>query len=186
MSNIYCRPLKNPFRLVVTASACVKLNLTLNLAFSFKEGRKEGRKEGSVLFNDAFNTLYVQVFGVKCRVKDNSDSEKVNHCCHLLGYVLFNDALNTFYLRLYGVRHMVKDHSAREETRCHHIGYSFQLAARVLLYASSHRQDNAYQSLCYTSRGTLAGMRNSSMGPPLCHEQTLLSRSYISLLTFFE
>ena len=29
----------------------------------------------------------------------------------------------------------------REETRCRHMGYSFRLAARVLLYASSHRQD---------------------------------------------
>ena len=56
--------------------------------------------------------------------------------------VLFNDALNTFYLRLYGVRHMVKDHSDSEkETRCRHIGYSFRLTARVLLYAPSHRQD---------------------------------------------
>ena len=77
---------------------------------------------------------------------------------------LFNDALNIFYLRLYGVIHMVKDHSdsEREETRCHiegrilygktrkdshcchNIGYSFRLAARVLLYASSHRQDKIY------------------------------------------
>ena len=61
--------------------------------------------------------------------------------------VLFNDALNTFYLRLYGVRHMVKDH----------IGYSYRLTARVLLYAPSHRQDNTYHGLCYTSRGALAG-----------------------------
>ena len=53
----------------------------------------------------------------------------------------------------------------RKETRCHHIGYSFQLAARVLLYASSHRQDNTYHSLCYTSCGALAGRRNSSVGP---------------------
>ena len=30
-----------------------------------------------------------------------------------------------------------------------------QLAARVLLHASSHRQDNTYHSLCYTSRGAL-------------------------------
>ena len=82
--------------------------------------------------------------------------------------VLFNDALNTFYLRLYGFTHMVKDHSdsEREETRCRHMGYSFRLAAKVLLYASSHRQDNTYHGLCYTSRGALAGMRNSSMGPP--------------------
>ena len=40
---------------------------------------------------------------------------------------LFNDALITFYLRLYG-------ESEREETRCRHMGYSFRLAARVLLY----------------------------------------------------
>ena len=47
------------------------------------------------------------------------------------------------------------------------MSYSFQLATRVVLYASSHRQDNTYHILCYTSRGTLAGMRNSSMRPPL-------------------
>ena len=64
--------------------------------------------------------------------------------------------LNTFYLRLYGIRHMVKDHSEREETLCHHMVYSFQLAARILLYASAHRQDNTYNGLCYTSRGALA------------------------------
>ena len=48
----------------------------------------------------------------------------------------------------------------RKETRCRHIGYSFRLAARVLLYAPSHRQDNTYHGLCYTSRGALAGTRN--------------------------
>ena len=52
----------------------------------------------------------------------------------------------------------------RKETRCHHIGYSYRLTARVLLYAPSHRQDNTYHGLCYTSRGALAGTRNSSMG----------------------
>ena len=41
------------------------------------------------------------------------------------------------------------------------MGYSFRLAARVLLYASSHRQDNTYHDLCYTSRGALAGTRNT-------------------------
>ena len=59
----------------------------------------------------------------------------------------------------------------RKETRCRHIGYSFRLAARVLLYAPSHRQDNTYHGLCYTSRGALAGTRNSSMGPP--HEGSI-------------
>ena len=44
----------------------------------------------------------------------------------------------------------------RKETRCRHIGYSYQLPARVLLYAPSHRQDDTYHILCYTSRGALA------------------------------
>ena len=62
---------------------------------------------------------------------------------------------------------MVKDHSARKDIRCcHYIGYSFQLAARVVSYAPSHRQDGTYYGLCYISCGTLAGTRNSSMGPP--------------------
>ena len=52
----------------------------------------------------------------------------------------------------------------REETRCRHMGYSFRLTARVLLYAQSHRQDSTYHDLCYTSRGELAGTRNSSIG----------------------
>ena len=59
----------------------------------------------------------------------------------------------------------------RKETRCRHIGYSYRLTARVLLYAPSHRQDNTYHGLCYTSRGALAGTRNSSTGPP--HEGSI-------------
>ena len=43
----------------------------------------------------------------------------------------------------------------RKETCCCHIGYSYQLTARVLLYAPSHRQNNTYHSLCYTSFGAL-------------------------------
>ena len=55
---------------------------------------------------------------------------------------------------------MVKDHSDSEREK---------LAAKELLYAPSHRQDSTYHNLCYTSRGALAGMRNSPMGPP--HEE---------------
>ena len=50
----------------------------------------------------------------------------------------------------------------REETCCHHMGYSFRLTAGVLLYAPSHREDCTYHSLCYTSRGALASARKSS------------------------
>ena len=67
---------------------------------------------------------------------------------------------------------MVKDHSDRERYVGYsfrlwcHMGYSFRLGAKFILCASSHRQDNTYHSLCYTSRGALAGTRNSSMGLP--------------------
>ena len=75
---------------------------------------------------------------------------------------------------------MVKDHSDS------HIGYSYRLTARVLLYAPSHRQDSTYHGLCYTSRGALAGTRNCSMGPPHEHwwridrttHRTVSERSY--------
>ena len=60
--------------------------------------------------------------------------------------VLFNNTLHTFYLWSFGVGPLI-------------------LAARVLLYASSHRQDSTYHNLLYTSCGSLAGMSNSSMGP---------------------
>ena len=76
--------------------------------------------------------------------------------------VLFNDAYNTIYLQLYGVRHMVKDHSDSEEGN--------PLPPHRLLL-SINSKDSTYHSLCYTSRGALAGTRNSSMGPP--HEGSI-------------
>ena len=74
---------------------------------------------------------------------------------------MFNDAL-THFIYGYMASHIWKRSTqiAREETHCRHLGYSFRLAAMVLLYASSHRQDTTYHSLCYTSRGVLAGTRN--------------------------
>ena len=81
-------------------------------------------------------------------------------------FVLFNDELNTFYLRLYSVRHMVKDHTDSERGNPllpHGLLFHF---SRVLLYASSHRQDKTYHDLCYTSRGALARTRNGSMDSP--------------------
>ena len=37
-----------------------------------------GRKEGNVLFNDALNTFYLRLYGVRHMVKDQSDSERGN------------------------------------------------------------------------------------------------------------
>ena len=90
------------------------------------------------------------------------------------GNVLFNDTLNTFYLQLYGVTDiwLRTIQIAREEICCRHIGYSLRLTARVLLYATSHRQDSTYHGLLHqTSHAALAGMRNSSMGSP--HEESI-------------
>ena len=75
--------------------------------------------------------------------------------------ILFNDTLNTFYLRLHGVRNMVKDHS--DSTRRNPL--LFPIISNVLLYTPSHRQDSTYHGLCY-QLWTLAGIRNSLMGPP--------------------
>ena len=54
---------------------------------------------------------------------------------------------------------MVNDHQYSEKENP-------LLPLHGLLYAPLQRQDSTYYGLCYTSRGALAGMRNSSMGPP--------------------
>ena len=126
-----------------------------------------GRKEGNVLFNDALNTFYLRLYGVRHMVKDDSDSEKreremfylTTHSTHFIyGYMASDIWLRTILI-------------VRKKTRCRHIGYSFRLTARVLLYAPSHIQDSTYHGRCYTSRGALAGTRNSSMGSP--HEGSI-------------
>ena len=35
-------------------------------------------KEGSILFNDALDTFYLRLYGVRHMVKDHSDSERGN------------------------------------------------------------------------------------------------------------
>ena len=60
--------------------------------------------------------------------------------------VLFNDALNTFYLRLYGVRH----------------DKGPPISSKGSLFYMHHPTDR----IIHTSRGALAGTRNSSMGSP--------------------
>ena len=82
-------------------------------------------------------------------VKDHSDCEKgereremfylTTHSTHFIyGYMASDIWLRTILI-------------VRKETRCRHIGYSYRLTARVLLYAPSHSQDNTYHGLCYTS-----------------------------------
>ena len=75
----------------------------------------------------------------------------------------------------------------REETCCRHMGYSFQLTARVLLYAPSHRQDSTAFLTPVVEHWLereiaqwVHSMKDRSDNPSH-HEQTLLPRSYISL-----
>ena len=44
---------------------------------NYKSSGSDGRKE-MFLFNDALNTFYLRLYGVRHRVKDHSDSEKGN------------------------------------------------------------------------------------------------------------
>ena len=129
-----------------------------------------------------FNTRYI-TYDIRLRITHMIRGRKERfyltmHSTHFIySYMASNIWLRTILI-------------VRGETHCRHIGYTFQLAARVLLYAPSHRQDNTYHSLCYTSRGALAGTRTSSLDPPhegsirqpSHHERTLLLRSYILLL----
>ena len=104
------------------------------------------------------------------------------------GNVLFNDALNTFYLLLYGVRHMVKDHSDSEKGNPlppHRLLLSIESKGSFICTIPD-RQDNTYHGLCYTSRGALAGTRNSSVDRSDDPSHMLLPRSYISLPEYEE
>ena len=67
---------------------------------------------------------------------------------------------------------MVKDHSDSERGNpLPPHGLLFPINRKGSFICTYHRQDSTYHSLCYTSRGALAGTRNSSMGPP--HEGSI-------------
>ena len=55
--------------------------------FSYPEYTLERERERNVLFNDALNTFYLRLYGVRHMVKDHTDSEKENplppHRLHL-------------------------------------------------------------------------------------------------------
>ena len=111
---------------------------------------KDGRKDRKCLFNNALNTLYLWLYGIGHMVEREREMIYLSlHSTHFIySYMASNIWLRTILI-------------VRKETRCRHIGYSYRLTARVLLYAPSHRQDNTYHSLCYTSRGALAGTRTT-------------------------
>ena len=98
------------------------------------------------------------------------------HSTHFLNVRLYDIWLRTILI-------------VRKETRCRHIGYSFRLTARVLLYAPSHRQDSTYHGfvtpvVVHWLEREIAQwvhpMKDRS-DDPSHHERTLLPRSYILL-----
>ena len=66
---------------------------------------------------------------------------------------------------------MVKDHTDSERKPAATTWVTISDYQQGLFYMHHPRQDNTYHNLCYTSRGALAGTRNSSMGPP--HEGSI-------------
>ena len=97
-------------------------------------------------------TRVVSTLDGLCSLNPNPESEReremfylTTHSTHFIyGYMASDIWLRTIL-------------TVRKETRCCHIDYSYRLTARVLLYAPSHRQENTYHGLCYTSRRALAG-----------------------------
>ena len=89
------------------------------------------------------------------------------------GNVLFNNALNKFYLRSYGIRHMVKDpsHSERGNPLPPH-RLLFPINSKGS-FICTHTPDRLAHTTDFVTPvvGALAGMRNSSMGPP--HEGSI-------------
>ena len=65
-----------------------------------------------------------------------------------------------------GIRHMVKDLSDNERQNPLPPHGLFLISSKGSLYASSHKHDNTYHDLYYSSCGAQAEIRNSSMGPP--------------------
>ena len=90
-------------------------------------------------------------FDLQYRFMSRRDDEGRKEMFYLMTHFIYGYMTSDIWLRTILI--------VRKKTCCRHIGYSFRLTARVLLYAPSHRQDNTYHSLCYTSHGALAGMR---------------------------
>ena len=146
------------FRASVVAHACHGHRYQPSPVLLFVTGKKEGggSKEGTACTGGYKGVQAVQPGSVAGK---REMFYLTTHSTHFTyGYMASDLWLRTILI-------------VRKETRCHHICYSYRLTAKVLLYAPSHRQDSTYHSLCYTSRGALAGTRNSSMGLP--HEGSI-------------
>ena len=56
----------------------VSAQFMMEIYYQSEQIAEIGRKEGNVLFNDALNTFYLRLYGVRHMVKDHSDSKRGN------------------------------------------------------------------------------------------------------------
>ena len=56
------------------------------------------RKEENVLFNDALNTFYLQLYDIKHMIKDHYDSKRVNLLLPLHGLLFLISSKGSFYI----------------------------------------------------------------------------------------
>ena len=141
--------------MVSEETRCRHMGYSFRLASRFLLYASSHRQDST--YHGLYYTSRAVVAGTKLLI-GSTMRDRSENCALLCLYILVDTWYWTTQIR-------------SEETRCRHMGYSFRLASRFLLYASSHRQDTTYHSLCYTSRGALAKTRNSSMGPP--HEGSI-------------
>ena len=79
------------------------------------------RKKGNVLFNNAFNTFYLQLYGVRHMVKDHSVREET--CCfHFMHYSFQLSARDVLYAlphRPDSKSHVLKFRNVKYQNGCH-------------------------------------------------------------------
>ena len=54
------------------------MSVQYSIGLSSSTSRRTAERETNVLFNDALNTFYLRLYGVRHMIKDHSDSEKGN------------------------------------------------------------------------------------------------------------
>ena len=82
--------------------------------------------------DDVFNFFDSHIRELQVSSKEREMFYLTTHSTHFIyGYMASDIWLRTILI-------------VRKETRCRHIGYSYRLTARVLLYAPSHRHTTAF------------------------------------------
>ena len=139
---------------------------------------REREREREMFYLTTHSTHFIYGYMEREREREREMFYLTTHSTHFIyGYMASDIWLRTILI-------------VRKETRCRHIGYSYRLTARVLLYAPSHRQDNTYHGLCLHQSWSTGWNEKIAQwvhptkdrsDDPSHHERTLLPRSYISL-----